>query len=1084
MYTLLKPTLSNLYALTLLVGLFVTSSQVFASADNIRFEPIDIDEGLSQQSVNVIFQDSKGFMWFGTQEGLNRYDGITFASYRPKFDDENSLSGPWVHSISEDQDGNLWISTNNGVNRLDRTNDTFTRYFSDSGEVRINGKVSKAVLTDRDGVVWVGTNKGINRYDAKQDQFKPYNFMSSNGKHVDIFSMVEDITGALWMGSRQHGLLRFDPTTEQLSFIDAQFNDTKSELRENIRSLFIDDEQVLWIGTFKLGLYKLDLKQPKVANQSPTLDKVSDIDKVLIQSIARDNQGTLWVGTFEGLYYNKKETDKYIKLEKNAGNDLDLLGSQISSLYSDRSGVFWVGSFGGLSKWNTRTTQFDHYYADSTSSIGLSGNNITTISSNNPDQIYISSYDGVDVVSPNTGEVRVLPKKTDTSPGLSGSIVMSIMSVSDEEMWFGYRADGISRYNPKTGAFKHYPHDPNDPTTIGESGVTSMLKAKDGTLWFGTYRGGLSKYLPQTDSFYTYKHDPADVATLSSDTIMSLFEGKDGNIWVGTWDAGINLFVPKTGTAFRMKRDENNPTSLAGNTILTIFQDSRNNLWVGTHGGSLNRLEYTNLNQGIIQFDKLFSAEQLRSDVIYGITEDSDGYLWVSTNKGLSKVDTETLEVTVYNRSQGTQANEFNSGSYHRDDAGYMYFGGINGVTRFNPKDIKPNPVMPKVEFTDFQRLNQFDSVASVKNTFGQIEVLHTDYLVGIEFAALDFASPKDNRYKYKLEGFDSDWIEVRDAKRATYTNLPSGEYLFTVIASNSDGIWNNEGTSITLIVHPAPWLSWWAYMIYAAIGMITLWYIYRHFQRKEKMREQYKVHLEKEVSARTSELSEANELLLHASITDQLTGLHNRRYLSDVILEKLDNIMHEFSTAILDDTMTATSGPRLMALMFDLDGFKPINDNYGHEAGDKVIVQVANILKEQCRDDDIVIRWGGDEYMVVAKVDDLEHAKAFSERIRLAIANHGFDVGLSNRFHLSSSLGFALFPFSHYAPHSISWDQVHLLADQALYMSKDAGRNTWSGVVQSDKELPFSVLNSLVPNLEQAINNSDVKVEQRSKAG
>ena len=1050
-----------------------------AAADNIRFEKLNMDEGLSQQSVEAIFQDSQGYMWFGTQEGLNRYDGISFKSYVPEYNNPRSISSLWINSITEDHDGNLWLGTRNGVSMLNRSTETFVRY---SDKNAINDKSVRVVKTDRDGTVWVGTRKGLNKFIKDESRFKPYNFVTEDGSHIDIFAIAEDIAGSLWLGTENHGLLRFDPITEQLTFINTQFDIAKTSKRESIRSLFIDENQVLWIGSHGFGLFQLDLKKSKPHDNESVVVKVADLDNKSLLSIEKDKMGTIWIGSFSGLYYKKVGSDSYTKLSTDLGGDDELHNSIISSLFMDRAGVFWVGTFTGLSKWNTRTTQFDHFLGKNGEGYSLSGNGITVIGSINPNQVLVGTTKGLDMVNPITGEIKQIPIATDSSIGIASSAVMATMTVSPEEVWLGHRANGLTKYNPKTQTFKHYPHNPEDPSSISQSGVTSMLKMSDSSLWFGTFGGGLSKYIRETDSFISYKHDPSDITTLSSNRVMALQEGEDGKLWVGTWDAGINLFVPSSETAFRMKRKIDEPTSLGANTILSIFLDSDKNVWIGTQGGGLNLLTQYNIQSGRIEFEKFFTGNGMPSNVVYGIEEGRDGNLWVSTNKGLVKIDRKTKALSVYTSSQGIQANEFHSGAYHKDQNGYLYFGGVNGVTRFNPRNIKPNPIIPNIVFLNFQRLNKFESIASMQNKEGAIEVNYTDYLIGFEFAALDFASPNNNKYKYKLVGFDKDWIEVRDAKRATYTNLPAGTYTFHVIASNSDGFWNNEGNQITLIVEPAPWLSWWAYAIYSLVLLGTVWYIYRYYRKKEEIRANHQIELEHEVNQRTLELSEANQQLLHASITDQLTGLHNRRYLSDVITDTIESIMHEFSTNILNESMTATSGPRLMALMFDLDGFKPINDNYGHEAGDKVIIQVANILKNQSNENDILIRWGGDEYLIVAKVEDLEAATEFAERVRVAIANHAFDVGLANRFHLSSSVGFALYPFSHYAPHSISWDQVHLLADQALYKSKDAGRNTWTGIVQSDQELPFSVLNSLVPNLDQAIAANNVNIVQRTK--
>lgn len=1076
-----KTPLSFCITILAIAALFV--SNAFATVTNIRFESIDVDEGLSQQSVQAIFQDSKGFMWFGTQEGLNRYDGVKFTVYKPEINNPYSISDTWIEAITEDESGNLWIATENGMNKFDRDNGKFTRFIPNHNNSGLNHKVINAVLASRYNNLWVATQKGLNKYLYEEQRFTPFNFLTGDGSSVNILAMVEDIAGNLWLGTAKHGLAKFDTQTEQLIFVDSPIKNAEKHVI--IRSLFIDDEQVLWIGTDSFGLFTLDLKQAMVPGESPTIKLESLVNSENLMTLAKDVQGRTWIGTENGLYYKSQSDNNFVKF-LHAYENAKFDNNKIWTLYSDKGGVLWAGSFVGLMKWNTRTTQFEHYFKEARQGGKLSDNNITAIAVSTQDEMYVGNFASVDVVSLNTkatsNTTKQLPIKTagdEFNDGLQASDVMSILWVSEEEVWFGHQSDGATKFNPKTNQYKYYRYDPKDPNTIGQMGITSIIEAQDGTLWFGTFGGGLSRYVAETDSFVRYRHDPADISTLSDNRIMTLHEDEEGRIWIGT-QVGLNLLVPETGAVFRIQQDESSVTSLANNFIWSILHDSDNNIWVGTQGGGLNLLTQININSGRIEFEKFHTGNLLPSDVVYGILEDQEGFLWVTTNKGMVKLNRETKEVLIYTKAHGLQENEFNSGSFFKDHKGFMYFGGINGITRFHPSNIQANPVKPNIEFTNFQRLNNVSSVASQLNDKMQLEVAYTDYLIGIEFAALDYTSPDKNRYKYKLENFDQDWIEVRDVKRASYTNLPSGKYTFKVIASNSDDVWNNKGKSIELIVHPAPWFSWWAYIIYFMLIITFLRWLLLHYKRKELAQAKYQARLEQEVNERTTELRELNEQLFQASITDQMTGLHNRRYLDEHIGEKLENILYDFSESILDDTMSNVSGPRLMALMFDLDGFKPINDNYGHEAGDRVIKQVASILKTQCTSDDMVVRWGGDEYLMVARVNDLAHAKQIAENIRLSIVEYQFDIGLTSRFSLSASLGFALYPFTHRAPHSVSWDQVHLLADHALYKSKEAGRNMWSGIVEADHELPFSKLNTLVPNLESAIESKDVIVINR----
>ena len=1083
--------ISLYYKFLVLIALTFVAPNVMSSVENIRFEKINNHSEMSQQTVTSIFQDSRGFMWFGTQDGLNKYDGINFTIYQPKYNDTNAISGRWIHSISEDSSGNIWVGTDTGLNVLNIDTNKFTQYTgsaqnavgSDGISNSINDSRVSFVHKDSQGTMWVATSRGLNQFITDRKVFKHHNFFDvTSNSAIAVSAISEDITGTLWLGTSSHGLMKFDSVTEQLTMVPVTLKDNTQEIKFSVRTLYIDNDQVLWIGTSDDGLLSLDFKVAIDAGTKASVRVVSGIEREDIYTVSKDHHSTLWVGSTEGVYYKKQFDDEFQLLKNSPAGYDNLLDDEVWSIYPDRSGVLWIGTFNGLHKWDTRTSQFDHFYSHDSRLESLSSNDISMIGSDLNNLIYIGTRTGLDILNPETGEIRNLPLETASAAGLKEPRVMSFAYVSEEEIWFGYRTSGATKYNPLSNSFTHYAANSEDPKALPKPGVTSIIHTQNGDVWFSTFFGGISRFNRDTNDFTTYNHSATDISTLSSNKVITLYEAQDGNLWVGTWDAGISVFVPTTGTAFRIQRDKNQPSSLGSDRVVSFLEDSDQNMWVGTHGGGLNMLNAHDKNAGNITFEKFDTENGMPSNVAYGLLQDDQGYIWSSTNKGLVKINRETKAINVYTESHGIQSNEFNSGTHHKDANGYLYFGGGNGVTRFNPLDIQPNPVTPNVVFTSFQRLNKIQSIAEATNEDGSIEVFYEDYLIGFEFAALDFASPAHNQYTYKLEGFDKEWLNVREARGATYTNLPSGNYTFRVRASNSNGVWNEQGSSVSLIVNPAPWYSWWAFSIYAFVCIALALYIIRALKIKAKKGEQFKAKLMHEVNIRTSELQEANQLLLEASITDQLTGVYNRRYLSETIEQLLESTLDKFSKAILDGKMNASNGPRLMALMFDLDKFKAINDTYGHEAGDQVIKQVGQLLQKHCAKNDILIRWGGDEYLMVCEVSNLNDAQKFVEQIREAVSSFEFDIGLSKKLHFSSSLGFALYPFNHFDPHSISWDQVHLLADHALYKAKAAGRNQWAGIVQSDTELSFGQLNSLVPNVDSAIQNKEVLLVQTTK--
>ncbi|MFC4701005.1 two-component regulator propeller domain-containing protein [Glaciecola siphonariae] len=1056
----------------------------YASIENVRFERFYVEQGLSQQSVTAIYQDSKGYMWFGTQEGLNRYDGRKFTSFTQSFDDPNAIINSFISSITEDAQGHIWVGSRGGVSRFNPVTSTFVNFTSDGSDTSINDSVVRKVWRDHQGTIWVTTRKGINKYLPSVERFKPFNLTGSDGKDADIFAIAEDITGGLWLASDRNGVYRFDPSNETFTHVIKEFTANGVTKKDNIRALYIDSQQQLWIGTAGLGAHVLDLTKPRAKNLNSLLTEFVPLRGLSIRDIYQDNLGVLWFGTDQGLHYADKSGNTGV-FNHQKEEVFSLSDTTVLSIMKDNSDVLWIGTFKGLNKWNTATTQFDHYYVNSDKQKSLTGNNITALAQISEQSVWIASLSGLDILDLSTGNITplALPQKNDIPK--SRNRVMSIAGTSSDTVYLGTRGAGLYSYNLETKTFKNYTVDrasDNPYEGLQVNGITAIYPENEKTVWIATYGGGLSKLDVPSDTIKTYRFDSDDIYSLSSDRVMSITQARDGRLWLGSWDGGLSIFNPQTESAFRIRVDRDDKTGLSSNLVWSVLEDKDGNFWIGTQGGGIHLLRKSDLDKADIKFTRLTRANGMTSNAVFGALQDENGYVWASSNKGLSKIDPNTLEMTTFTYAQGLQSDEFNSGSYLKLHDGKMLFGGPNGVSAFYPKDITLNANKPKTVISTFQRLDKYSDINAVVNEENNIVVDYSDYLIGFEFAALHYVAPEKNLYRYRLQGFEDEWVDVKDVPRATYTNLPAGEYRFEVISANSDGVWNMEPAYVDLRVTPAPWASMYAYAVYTLLAITVILLVYRSYKNKLEAETRYRQSLEKEVSKRTLELSELNNKLLEASITDQLTGLFNRRYLTDIIEKKSSKIYRQFTKALERKQADSELGPRLLFLMFDLDGFKPINDNYGHDAGDKMIQQVANLLKNVCRINDIVIRWGGDEFLVIGEVSSRQEILDLAENIRASIEQEGFDIGLSQRMHLSSSIGFAAYPFSHHSPDSLSWEQAHMLADIALYRSKDAGRNAWTGILPQPESVPFTVMNTLVSNIESAIENGHVQVVSNKK--
>jgi diguanylate cyclase (GGDEF)-like protein len=486
---------------------------------------------------------------------------------------------------------------------------------------------------------------------------------------------------------------------------------------------------------------------------------------------------------------------------------------------------------------------------------------------------------------------------------------------------------------------------------------------------------------------------------------------------------------------------------------MTILEDSTGVLWVGTQDG-LNswQLAARSAFRGV--FQRYGEEEGMPNSAVWGLLEDGSGNLWMSTNNGLSRLDPQRQSFKNFDTSHGLESNEFNSGAFFRGPSGRMLFGGSQGFTSFRPDEIRDSSYAPPIVLTKFFKSNERMVLNGAAGELKEIQLGHKDVLVEFEFAALDFTAPERNLYAYKLVGFEPEWRELGDRRRATFTNLRPGEYTLQVKAANNDGVWSEPTELARMVMAPAPWRSWQAYLFYGLI-ILTMVLSYARSQARKLRREaEYSRKLEEEVRERTSELAERNAELHvakkkfeEASFTDSLTGIKNRRFLINTIdrdLAAVERFYADFKGPLAE---LPDKRPDILLLLFDLDGFKGVNDTFGHAAGDLVLIQVRDLLESACRRSDTLIRWGGDEFLVVCRDSNGAMAEGLADRIRASVAEHEFDVGTGQPVRLTCSIGFAHLPFVPARPGLLGWEQVVNVADRALYIAKQKGRAGWVGL-------------------------------------
>jgi diguanylate cyclase (GGDEF)-like protein len=565
----------------------------------------------------------------------------------------------------------------------------------------------------------------------------------------------------------------------------------------------------------------------------------------------------------------------------------------------------------------------------------------------------------------------------------------------------------------------------------------SLFEDSGRRLWVGTFGGGLSQLDRATGAFTHYESDPTNPLKLASDRVTSVAEDPSGLLWVGTDGGGLHVLNPKTGTFFRLRHDPENSRSLSADTVYCIHIDAAGQVWIGTRGGGLDRVVGSATTPDTIRFSHLSEKDGLPNSTVYGIHSDADGQLWLSTNFGIARLNPKTRKIRAFHRADGLQEEEFNFGAHYASAAGKLFFGGAGGFNEIVPATLDLATTAPPVVITSVLLPNGPALTGAAAARLRDLHLPYRENDVTFEFAALDFTAPLSNRFQYRLEGAGDEWVDSGTRRSISYSNLSGGTYLLRVRAASADGVWNKADTAVRLRVDPPPWKSAWAYAAYAflsVITMLTAWIlIRRRLIRDEQQRnklEQLVLERTRDLAAHASALEVANQKLEEASLTDPLTGLGNRRSLH----ESLPRLIAQLPRS-----------KRLAVMIADLDCLKPINDELGHEAGDHVLVGVSAILRQHLRETDTLVRWGGDEFVLVHTCTDLDAAAAFAERMRSAVSQYRFTLPSSQVARTSCSIGFALYPFVDQAPDLLDWTGVLRLADSALYRAKRK-RNAWVG--------------------------------------
>ncbi|NQZ08298.1 MAG: response regulator [Algicola sp.] len=922
--TLAKP-LHFVLSLLILLHSFYSCASAGATEPLPRFEHLTIENGLSQNSVFSILKDRQGFMWFGTEDGLNRFDGYQYKHFRHDSQDANSLSDSNISVVYQDRHGTLWIGTNaGGLNRYDDKTQRFTRFIHSPNDPHsLSDNQVMSIAEDKNGKLWVGTGRGgLNRFDRQLQNFaqlrhQPHLPGSLSDDHIRV--VFKDRKNQLWVGTQGGGLNLLDVDTRQFTHYRHQKGNPNSLSHDKVHSLCEDNQGNLWVAT-QDGLNRFDHNSQSFVSYKHDDTDPHSLGANNLRVITQDPRGGIWVGTqYGGLDHFTSQDSRFVHYTHQSSQRDSLSNNDIWALNHDEQDLLWVGTnSGGVNKLDLHRSRFGHIKHNPDDAGSLSNNNVRTLYHDSKGALWIGTAEGgIDIddgKSPKFERIRHDP----TNPNsLSHNSVWSVQEAQGNIYWIGTFGGGLNRYDRNTGEFTRFKHDKTDSSSLSDDRVRAVFLDSKGLIWAATWGGGLNR-LNRLDNrqpgFEHFKHQKDNPHSISGNLVRQIFEDRKGNLWIAT-TSGLNRFDRISGRFSRYLHNSQDDSSLSNNNILAIAQDRQGVLWIGNAGGGLHKYDATTDS-----FTRYREKDGLSNDTVYGIIEDRQGYLWLSTNLGLSRFSPTTESFHNYDVNDGLQSNEFNVGAYLINPAGELFFGGINGFNRFFPKQIKPDKQPPKVVFTDLLLFNQ--STFPLHGAIEQLNHLTLSYqqsLVSLEFAALDYRNPMKNRYRYKLHGLDNNWITASaKIRQATYTHLPPGNYTLQVIASNAQGYWNEQGTSIDIQVNPPLWRSWWAYLIYGIV-LVTLVYAIFHYQfeRINIRQEREKIDNERRVIDRLKQVDKLKDAFLANTSHELRTPLNGIIGLAESLLDGVAGQL----TAKADKNlaMVVTSGKRLAHLVNDI---------------------------------------------------------------------------------------------------------------------------------------------------------------------
>ncbi len=837
------------------------------SAQDIIFRHLSVENGLSNNKVNCILEDRYGFIWFGTEDGLNRFDGYDIKIFRHQDDEKNSISSNDIWALFEDNEGNIWIGTKAGeINKYNPRLDKFESW--EIGSKNTTENSITCIFKDSKNNLWIGTYRnGIYLFDVKNQKLSNWKYNPQDEKSLSnnyITSILEDDKNNLWI-STYNGLNKFNPALTENKFIRYYYDskDTLTISNNLIWNLIPSktSKNKFWIGTAK-GLDLYDSDKLSFARLNIPFEKNLQFG-ASVGSVVEENSGTAkyyWIGTYAGLVKTDAKSKYFKRYVHEENNSLSLINNQINAVFKDKSGVIWIATENGISFISPKEVRFNLYLTEKKFSSDfdkLRKSSISAASQSKDGTVWLGTSKGLFSVH-KLEDIQFL----DAKPVNLGINVWSLYRGNDDNIWIGTYGQGLKEYRIKTNTLVSIPVKSQIFLPSLFLYIKSVFEDSEGFVWAGCWGSGLVRFNPTNNNYDIFINDENNPNSLSYNDVWAIYEDSKKNIWIATNGGGLNLFDRKEQKFYRLFSNQTDSSGLSSNSIYSICESKsltdKNNanevvLWIGTSNG-LDKLVFDNSNkinkqnQLIVNIKHYSTKDGLLNNSIKSIVEDKNGNLWLGTSNGLSEFDPVNKKFSNYSIADGLAGNSFNFGSAYITDKGLILFGSTNGLDIFNPNEIIKSDFKAPVYITDFQLFNE--SVVAGDDSPLKVNIIHADELTlpydqnifSFRFSALDYNSPRSIQYAYKMEGFDKDWVYSGRRRYAAYTNLDPGTYTFLVKSTNSDGMWNDNPRSIKITINQPWWKTGWALSVYVIIIGLGLYLIRRFEINRTQLRNELKM--------------------------------------------------------------------------------------------------------------------------------------------------------------------------------------------------------------------------------------------------